>query len=300
MTTLCQYKLCTKVTSPLPLSECSLDLSDDSILSLSASSLTSDIDNPYLTEWIHDLGLSMADREVLVSGKLLTANHIAAATRLMKKSFPSQNGLQDTHYLAEKGEWNSDVDGFVQIIYIDPGHWACLSNKFSDDVELFDSMLTTPIEGDNIIQQACCILQSEEPSLTVNVVGVQPQFGGADCGLFAISMAFDLCSDVDPFTQKVVQERMREHLVSCFEKSRMSSFPKVPRRAMDQRKRIVNSVSVGIYCVCRHVEEGQMVMCEVCHEWYHQHCISIPPEVFKRNSPPWECHKCKWKLARLC
>ena len=69
----------------------------------------------------------MADKEALVSGKLLTANHIAAATTLMKQSFPSQNGLQDTHYLAEKGEWNSGVDGFVQIIFIDPGHCACLS-----------------------------------------------------------------------------------------------------------------------------------------------------------------------------
>ena len=62
---------------------------------------------------------------------------------------------------------------------------------------------------------------------------------------------------------------MREHLVSCFEKSRVSSFPKVPSRAMDQRKRIVNSVSVDTYCVCHHVEVGQMVTCDVCHEWYH-------------------------------
>ena len=57
----------------------------------------------------------MADREILISSKLLTANHIAAANRLMKQSFPS---LQDTHYLAVKGEWNSDVDGCVQIIFL--------------------------------------------------------------------------------------------------------------------------------------------------------------------------------------
>ena len=112
----------------------------------------------------------------------------------MKQSYLSQNGLKDTHHLAEKSEWNSGVDGFVQIIFIDPGHWACLSNMFSDDIECFDSMHTTPIEGDDIIRQACYILQSKEPSLNVNVVGVQPQFGGADCDLFAISMAFDLCS----------------------------------------------------------------------------------------------------------
>ena len=156
--------------------------------------------------------------------------------------------------------------------------WACSSNKFSEDVELFDS---------------------NQPFLTVNVVGVQPQYGGADCGLFAISMAFDLCSGIDPFTQEVVQEQMREHLVSCFEKCKMSAFPKVPRQAMERRKQVVHSVSVDIYCVCRHVEVGKMVMCDVCHEWYHRHCISIPPEVFQRNSPPWECPRCKCEKAIL-
>ena len=284
------------VDSPPPLSECSLNLSDNSILSVSSTSLlSSDEDNPYLKEWIHDLCLCRADKEILVSGKLLTANHIAAATKLMRQSFPSQNGLQDSHYLADKDEWNSVVDNFVQIIFIDIGHWACLSNKFSDDVELFDSMLTAPIEDDDIIRQACRIVQSDQPFLTVNVVGVQPQCGGADCGLFAISMAFDLCSGIDPFTQEVVQERMREHLVSCFEKGKISAFAKVPRKAMERRRRIVNSVSVGIYCVCRNVDVGEMVMCDVCCEWYHRRCISIPPEVFEKNSPPWECPKCKCK-----
>ena len=31
-----------------------------------------------------------------------------------------------------------------------------------------------------------------------------------------------------------------------------------------------------------------MVMCDMCHEWYHGHWTSITPE---RNSPPWECPK---------
>lgn len=62
-------------------------------------------------------------------------------------------------------------------------------------------MLTTPIEGDDLIQQDCRILQSSQPLLTANVVGVQPQYGGADCGLFAISIVFDPCSGIDPFTE---------------------------------------------------------------------------------------------------
>lgn len=258
------------------------------------SNLDSSLDNPYLVEWIHNLGLTMADKDILVNGKLLTATHIAAATKLLKKAFPSQNGLQDSHYVYENC-WDGGTDGFVQVIFLSSGHWACLSNRFSQngDVELFDSMLTAPSEGDDIVGQACSILKSTKQMLTIDVVGVQTQVGGADCGLFAISMAFDLCSGVDPFSQEVLQEHMRDHLVDCFENQSITSFPKVPRQTMDQRIRIVNSVSVNIFCVCRGIEEGDMVMCENCEEWFHGHCISIPPDVFQKDSPPWICPTCK-------
>ncbi len=258
------------------------------------NSSVTEINNPFFVEWVHDLGLSMADRDTLVNGKQLTANHIAAATKLLKKQFPYQNGLQDSHYVAEN-RWEGGVDGFVQIIFVSYGHWACLSNKLSKncDVELFDSMLTAPIEGESIVGQACSILKSKKQNVTVDVVGVQTQVGGADCGLFAISMAFDICSGVDPFSQEVIQERMRDHLVSCLERGDMSSFPKVPRKSMDRRTRIINSVSVEIFCVCRGVEEGKMVMCDVCEEWFHSHCVSIPPKVFRNYSPSWTCPTCK-------
>ena len=61
----------------------------------------------------------------------------------------------------------SDSDGFVQIVHISPGHWACLSNKFSSEgnVELFDSLHTVPKEGDTIFFQACSIVHTPEPSM---------------------------------------------------------------------------------------------------------------------------------------
>ncbi len=192
-------------------------------------------DSLALKEWVHDLCITLVDRKILTSGKLLTANHISAVNKLLKKSFPSQNGLQDTHYLAVKQKWASDANNFVQIIFIDFGHWACLSNKFSDaEIELFDSMYTIPVEDGSIFKQVCCISKSPRPNLTVNVIRVQPQCGGADCGLFAISMAVDLCFGLDPFKQRVVQDDMREHLLSCFEIQLMSPFPKVTRKGLDK------------------------------------------------------------------
>ena len=258
---------------------------------------SSELDDPHLVEWVHNLGLSIADKEILAHGKMLTANHIAAVNKLLKKMFPSQNGLQDTHYLAEKAKWKSNPDNLVQIIYIDPGHWACLSNKFSDcaeRIELFDSMYTIPSKDGNIIKQVCCVLQSKHPSVTVDVIGVQLQFGGIDCGLFAISMAFDLCSGVDPFTQEVIQDAMRHHLVQCFECEEMSSFPKSICKSVDRKTRVLESVSVPIFCICRQVEYGNMARCDRCGEWFHQGCIVIPSDIFENASLVWNCVQCEY------
>jgi hypothetical protein len=30
----------------------------------------------------------------------------------------------------------------------------------------------------------------------------------------------------------------------------------------------------SVYCVCQNKEEGEMVLCECCFEWYHQKCIN--------------------------
>ena len=238
----------------------------------------------------------MLERETLCNGGLLTASHISAANSLLQKKFKLQNGLHDSHYLAVKQEWNSGPQDFVQIIYVKPGHWACLSNKFcvENTVELFDSMHTEPIEEGTILKQACCILKSQNASasnITINVISVTPQEGGTDCGLFAICMAYDLCIGIDPSTQRVLQAKMREHLLYCFENEEISAFPRVKQGFT--RKRVLLSLSFSIYCICRGPDIKPMASCDVCMEWFHPSCVSIPDEVFQYEETSWICPKCK-------
>jgi len=152
----------------------------------------------FLTTWVSNLQLTIEDRRVFTDGKWLTANHISAASSLLKQSFPNQNGLCDTTYLAEKLEWSSTPHKFVQIIHAGGCHWACLSNKLIENethvVELFDSMHTEP---GYTKEQACTILCCDKSLLTIRVVNVQCQQGGDNCGLFAVAMAFDLCEARD-------------------------------------------------------------------------------------------------------
>ena len=135
----------------------------------------------------------------LISGKNITANHVSAGNKLFKLQFTRQNGLQDTHYLFKKKQWNSNPSDFI--IYVDPNHWACLSNVFTDSmsIDLYDSLPTALSQEGNIVQQACTILQSRKlDRFSLNVVDVSRQLGSVDCGLFAIAMATDICNGINP------------------------------------------------------------------------------------------------------
>jgi len=48
---------------------------------------------------------------------------------------------------------------------------------------------------------------------------------------------------------------------------------------------------VPVYCICRKPEEGFMICCEVCNEWFHGHCIGIEREMGERL-PKYICHTC--------
>ena len=105
----------------------------------------------------------MAQKKLLTCGRQLISNHVAAANQIMRRMFPSQNGLQDTHYLAVKEICKSDPSKLVQIIFIN-----------SD---------TKPVEDDTIVKQVCCMLRCKQSTVNVDVIGVQPQFGGIDFDL---------------------------------------------------------------------------------------------------------------------
>ena len=196
---------------------------------LSAISVSSDSlpESPEFCSWVNDLGLSVADEQILLNGRWLTATHMSAANCLLRSQFPTQNGLQDTCRLKQRGIWSSTPDRFVQIIHVSSDHWACLSNKFSSlgHVDLFDSMHTVPVEDGTICTQVCSILQTPKPTISTSVVNVGHQEGTSDCGLLAIAMAYDLCAGVDPVTREYVQSELRNHLHSCFNNKLLKPFP---------------------------------------------------------------------------
>lgn len=243
--------------------------------------------------WISSLALTKQDERILLSGGWLSANHIFAVQKLLRKAFPTQEGLNDTGALSERLYWPSKPDKCVQIIHVSGCHWACLSNCFCDsaEIDLYDCLHTIPRENDGVMKQACTILKSEKSFATVNVINVQFQDGSCDCGLFAIAMAFDLCCGRDPFLQNYEQSKMREHLHCCLEKKQLVAFP-ATSKVVHRQQRIVEKVTTKIYCTCRLPEEPPMAYCESCGTWYHRGCTKIPEEVFTDEDATWICEIC--------
>ena len=248
------------------------------------------LSDPCSSDWIKSLGLSMADKVRLVEGEWLSANHVSAYQRLLKKSFPCQHGLQDTCLLS-KGKWLSIPTDFVQVIFIASGHWACLSNKLSSDgsVDLYDSI---PSIGSSVIKQVCAILKSQESKVSINIVNVQMQAGGSDCGLFAVAMATDLCRGVDPYNLHYHQEQMRPHLKMCFERLTITSFPASLQSSKKQR--LLHTETVDIYCICRFPEQLPMANCDICEMWFHSECVNVPSRVFEDENTSWICPTCMY------
>ena len=56
---------------------------------------------------------------------------------------------------------------------------------------------------------------------------VQKQIGSADCGLFALAFATDLCQGLDPTTQRYDQVLMRQHYVTCLESAKVTPFQRL-------------------------------------------------------------------------
>ena len=94
-------------------------------------------------------------------------------------------------------------------------------------------------------------------------------------------------------TTMKLDSKIRSHLATCLENSRVSRFPILGDQEKSQRQW---SSTVHVACQkCRMPEEegDEMAMCDSCHVWYCRHCMDIPSEVFDEDSEVhWECKRC--------
>jgi len=50
-----------------------------------------------------------------------------------------------------------------------------------------------------------------------------------------------------------------------------------------------------VFCICRRIEAGMMIECELCHEWYHGKCLKIARGKLKEDEK-YTCPICDWRI----
>ena len=85
--------------------------------------------------------------------------------------------------------------------------------------------------------------------LTVNVLPVQQQTNGVDCGVFAISFIYHIVSTKtkpDNITFSIPE--MRAHMLHCIMANKVSSFPLL---LADCKRCIQKGIFIELFCSCR-------------------------------------------------
>ena len=153
---------------------------------------------------------------------MLTDKHTHAAQKLINKDFPDI--VQQTPALSQERFYELTTDlrvkTVIQIHNNGNEYWVVSTNNEDKAVFVYDSLYNS--------------INTETLKQIDQVYSMVPlckriktkQTGGVDCGLFAIAYLVDICYGRDPSMIIYDQSKMLEHLKECFEKQRMTGFPR--------------------------------------------------------------------------
>ena len=231
------------------------------------------------------LDLSKEEKDAIIGKEMLSDESINIAQNLLKQQFPNLNGLVDTSVgKCQEFDIIPAKQRYVQILHAGSLHWVCVAsvkeNENNQSHQIYDSLVSNKIKLDVIEQIADYSFCSKE-ELLLEIMPVQQQKNGVDCGLFAIAFATSLAFHEDPSVTSYDVERLRPHLVKCLEEGKLTMFPKLAegKRVIRCRQQMN---AVELFCSCRkpwrknNDPDFDMVQCSQCSEWYHKLCERIP------------------------
>ncbi|KAK6608865.1 histone demethylase jarid1 [Botrytis cinerea] len=96
-------------------------------------------------------------------------------------------------------------------------------------------------------------------------------------------------------------EYVMERNVDCFDisqdKPRLPAEPlsREPSPSNDKLHSWEDPRFREVFCICRRIEAGMMIECELCHEWYHGKCLKIARGKVK-DDDKYTCPICDWRV----
>ncbi|XP_022807132.1 uncharacterized protein LOC111344187 isoform X1 [Stylophora pistillata] len=150
---------------------------------------------------------------------------IQQAHVLLKQVNPDIQGFQRPS-LGPCHNFDKVHGDFVQILHTGGNHWVCASSIGCEKgvVNLYDSLFNDVIL-DDLEQQVESLVGEDFQG--INVVPIQQQSNGSDCGVFAIAFATSLVYTLDPNIPQLNVSKMRLHLYACLKACLITPFPTV-------------------------------------------------------------------------
>ena len=105
---------------------------------------------------------------------------------------------------------------------------------------------------------------SSVPQPVARMMDVGRQSNGSDCGVLAITFAYDVCSGTDPCTVRFDRNKsIRLHLADYLEKHCLLHFPVVGEQ---KSAGVKMTQTVNLHCSCRlpEVRGDKMAKCDIC------------------------------------
>ena len=167
---------------------------------------------------------------------------------------------------------------------------------------MYDSKPSCSLNSSTLRMQVAAIMKTPARSFDLFHVDVQRQVGASDCGLFVIAFATTLCQGGDPHITSYLQGDMRSHFVKCLEAEIISEFPAPQRPRRLGRQRVIKRQNVDVFCTCRlpwnkhNSENGPLVQCQMCKEWFHQVCMEIDQDIVDQPALRYNCKLCLFLL----
>ena len=125
-------------------------------------------------------------------------------------------------------------------------------------------------------------------------MNIMRQSNKHDCGLFSIATITDIALGFNPAKCVWDMNKMRRHLITCFETKKMERFPILKERRIPFGSAVVYSHQEDIFCYCRmpYDKAIDMIQCEFCALWFHNKCVAID-NVNDYQDKKWLCENCQ-------
>ena len=262
--------------------------------------------------WSEYLGLTLKNKRDIENDLWLSDNHVRAAHKLLKTQFPHIEGMEDTikcpSFNKQTKSWVVPENGFktiktgpsLQIHFTGQTHWL-LSVKTDKNIPfVIDSMRSSEHGLTSAKEiQLCQIYENNGSDIDVFVISPVLQTNHSDCGVYAIANAVEFANNglqscLDEMTCDWIydEDKMRIHLLKCFEKKQLTPFPKIGRKHRIKLKPKHHKIVINCPCRLPNFFHFEMIGCSKCNASWHKKCVQDHIENLPLSNEDFVCPSC--------